>query len=153
MASFVNAADAIVAAIEIERRGYAFYSGVQEKVSNPKDKEFFAYMAEEEKRHEEIFLDMLKRVGGLRLPAESTDQEYLDYLTAMLYHHSLFVPDLEQRMIETPLHTAMQFEKDTLLFFIEMEDLVPEAEKQHVRACANEERRHLKLLSKIRHLK
>ena len=153
MASFVNAADAIAAAIEIERRGHAFYTSVQEKAENPKDKEFFAFMANEEKRHEEVFLEMLKRIGGLRLPEESTDQEYLDYLTAMLYHHSLFVPDLEELIIKTPLHMAMQFEKDTLLFFIEMEDLVPEAEKQHVRDCANEERHNLRLLSKIRHLK
>ncbi len=153
MASFVNAADIIAAAIEIERRGHDFYTRVQEKVESPKDKEFFAFMAEEEKRHEEIFLDMLMRIGGLRLPADSTDQEYLDYLTALLYHHSLFVPDLEQRMAEMPLHTAMQCEKDTLIFFIEMEDLVPEAEKAHVRACANEERSHLKMLAKIRHLK
>ena len=153
MASFVNAADAIAAAIEVERRGYAFYSSVQEKAENPKDKEFFAFMANEEKRHQDLFMDMLKRIGGLRLPAQSTDQEYLDYLTAMLDHHSLFDPSLEQRIIASPLHTAMQFEKDTLLFFIEMEDLVPDSEKQHVRAVADEERRHLKLLGKIRHLK
>lgn len=153
MASFVNAADIIAAAIEIERRGHAFYTSVRDKVENPKDKEFFAFMAEEEKRHEGIFLDMLKRIGGLRLPEESTDQEYLDYLTAMIYHHSLFVPDLEQRIMEAPLHMAMQFEKDTLLFFIEMERMVPEAEKRHVRACANEERGHLRRLGQIRHLK
>ena len=153
MASFVNAADVIAAAIEIERRGHAFYTSVQEKAASSKDKEFFAFMANEEKRHQDLFTDMLKRIGGLRQPAESTDQEYLDYLTVMLYHHSLFVPDLERQIIESPLHTAMQFEKDTLLFFIEMEGLVPDSEKQHVRALAEEERRHLQQLGKIRHLK
>ena len=153
MASFVNAADAVAAAIEIERQGHAFYTSVLEKAENPKDKEFFAFMANEEKRHQELFTDMLKRVGGLRLPVENTDQEYLDYLTTMLYHHLVFEPGLERRIIETPLHTAMQLEKDSLLFFIEMEDLLPDSEKQQARALADEERRHMKLLGKIRHLK
>ena len=152
MASFINAADAIAAAVEIERRGHAFYTSVQDKVEKPQDKEFFAFMATEEKRHEDIFLDMLKRIGGLRLPEGSSDLEYLDYLTVMLNHHSLFVPGLEERMIAAPLHTAMQFEKDTLLFFIELEHMVPDAEKVHVRACADEERHHLRMLGKIRHL-
>jgi len=149
MAGFVNATDAIAAAIEIERRGHAFYTGALEKAEKPKDKEFFAFMANEEKRHQDLFTDMLKRIGGLRLPAASTDQEYLDYLSAMLDHHSLFGPGREQRIIDSPLDTAMQFEKDTLLYFIEMEALVPDAEKQHLRALADEERRHLKLLGKI----
>ena len=152
MASFVNATDAIAAAMEIERRGYAFYTRVQEKAENPKEKEFFTFMANEEKRHHDLFMDMLERIGGLRLPVQSTDQEYLDYLTAMLDYHSLFEPSLEQRSITSPLHAAMQLEKDTLLYFIEMEDLVPDSEKHHVRALADEERRHLKLLSKIRNL-
>ena len=152
MASFVNAADAVAAAIEIERRGYAFYRSVQEKAEHSRDKEFFGFMAEEEKRHEDLFTEMLKRIGGIRQPVESTEQEYLDYLTSMLDHHALFVPDLERRTLESPLHTAMQFEKDTLLFFIEMEALVPDSEKHHIHACADEERRHLKLLGKIRHL-
>ena len=153
MASFINAADAIAAAVEIERRGHAFYTSVHEKAENPKDKEFFAFMAEEEKRHEDVFIGILNRIGGLRLPEGSSDLEYLEYLTAMLNHHSLFVPGLDERIMEAPLHTAMQFEKDTLLFFIELEHMVPDSEKQYVRACANEERNHLKLLGKIRHLK
>lgn len=153
MASFINAADAIAAAVEIERRGHAFYTSVYEKAEKPQDKEFFAFMAEEEKRHEDVFLGMLRRIGGLRLPEGSSDLEYLEYLTVMLNHHSLFVPGLEGRILETPLHAAMQFEKDTLLFFIELEHMVPDSEKQLVRDCANEERHHIKMLGKIRHLK
>ena len=152
MASFINAADVVAAAIEIERRGHAFYCSVQEKTERPDDKEFFAFMAEEEKRHGAIFQNMLMRIGGLRLPPGSEVDEYLEYLTNLLNSHTLFVPGLEVRILEAPLYQALQFEKDSLLFFIEMENLVPDAEKPHVRACADEERRHIKLLSKRRHL-
>ena len=133
MASFVNAADAVAAAVEIERRGHAFYTQVQEKASVPDDKDFFAFMAGEEKRHEGIFEAMLKRMGGLPLPAGSDDAEYLEYVQGLLDSHTLFMPDQEKRMLESPLYQAMQFEQDTLIFFLELEKMVPDSDKHYVR--------------------
>ena len=148
MASFVNAADAVAAAVEIERRGHAFYLKVQEQASEPEDKEFFAFMASEEKRHEGIFSGILKRLGGLELPAGSSDGEYLAYVQALLDSHTLFMPGQTEAALGNPIHQAMQFEKDTLVFFIALEDMVPESEQKHVRECAEEEKRHLKMLAK-----
>lgn len=148
MASFVNAADAVAAAVEIERRGYAFYRTVMEKTGNADDKEFFAFMAEEEKRHEGVFAAMLKRLGGVALPAGSDDEEYLMYVKGLLDSHTLFMPDQESRALAHPLHEAMQFEKDTLIFFLELETMVPDSEKNFVKQCADEERKHLRMLVK-----
>lgn len=146
MASFVNAADAAAAAVEIERRGYAFYKSVEEKAAHPDDKEFFAFMAQEEHRHEGIFASMLKRLGGVPLPAGSDDEEYLAYVQGLLDSHTLFMPDQQKRALDAPLYQAMQFEKDTLIFFLELEKMVPDSEKKYVRECADEERSHLKML-------
>ena len=148
MASFVNAADAAAAAVEIERRGHAFYKSVEEKATGKKDKEFFAFMAKEEERHEGIFAAMLKRLGGVPFPAGSTDEEYLAYVQGLIDSHTLFLPNQQERMLESPLHMAMQFEKDTLIFFLELERMVPESEKKHVQECADEERSHLRMLLK-----
>lgn len=146
MASFVNAGDAVAAAVEIERRGFAFYTKVAEKATSGSDKEFFAFMAGEEKRHESIFETMLKRLGGVALPAGSDDAEYLMYVKGLLDSHTLFTPELEQRALENPLYGALQFEKDTLVFFLELEHMVPESEKHFVRECADEERKHIRML-------
>lgn len=146
MASFVNAADAAAAAVEIERRGHAFYKSVEEKAEHKTDKEFFAFMAGEELRHEGIFAAMLDRLGGVPLPAGSTDEEYLAYVQGLIDSHVLFMPGQEKRMLESPLQEAMQFEKDTLIFFLELEHMVPDSEKKYVRQCAEEERSHLRML-------
>ena len=42
MASFVNATDAVAAAVEIERRGHVFYQKAQEHAAKPDDKELIA---------------------------------------------------------------------------------------------------------------
>jgi rubrerythrin len=41
----------------------------------------------------------------------------------------------------------MGFEKDTILFFVEMQEFVPEGEKKYIKACIDEERSHLRMLS------
>lgn len=146
MASFVSAADAIAAAVEIERRGYDFYRSVEARATEAEDKKFFAFMAEEEQRHESLFAAMLERVGGLELPTGSDDAEYLAYVQGLLNSHYLFMAAQREDILENPLLTAMQFEKDTLVFFLELEHMVPASEKQYVRECADEERRHLRML-------
>ncbi len=151
MASFVNAADAVAAAVEIEKKGHAFYKQVSDKATNPGDKEFFDFMAGEELKHEAIFESMLSRLGGVALPSGSDDDEYLLYVQALIDSHSLFMVNQEAQALLSPLGQAMQLEKDTLLFFIALEEMVPESERKYVRACAEEERKHLKLLAKRMH--
>ena len=146
MASFVSAADAVAAAVEIERRGHTFYKSVEAKAVSIDDKEFFGFMALEEKRHEGIFEAMLERMGGLPLPAGSSDEEYLMYVKGLLDSHTLFMPGQEERTLKAPLQEAIQFEKDTLIFFVELENMVPDSEKRHVRECADEERKHIRML-------
>lgn len=147
MASFVNAADIAATAVEIERRGHAFYLAAQKHVTYQDDKDFFAFMAQEEKRHESIFASMLQRLGGLPLPTGSGEAEYLDYVQTLLDSHSLFLTQDLGVLLANPLHQAMSFEKDTILFFMAMRHLVPESEVQHIKACIEEEQRHLKMLA------
>jgi len=146
MASFVTAADVLAAAVEIERRGHAFYLELEGRASSSQDKEFFAFMAQEELRHETIFAAMLDRIGGLPLPAGNTDEEYQQYVRGLLDSHTLFMSDSHERAMKTPVHEAVQFEKDTLLFFMELERMVPTSEQAAVRRCADEERKHIRML-------
>ncbi len=148
MASFVSAADAVAAAVEIEKRGHSFYCAVRDKATSQADKDFFSFMAEEEKRHEEIFAHMLARLGGVPLPAGASDDEYLMYVQALLDSHSLFLKNQESLALMSPYDRAVQFEKDTLLFFVALEPMVPASEAKYIQACADEEKKHLRMLAK-----
>ncbi len=147
MASFVNAADVIAAAVEIERRGHGFYVSAASGAAEQEDRDFFTFMAKEEQRHEKIFQAMLQRVGGLSLPAGSSAPEYLEYVDILLNSHSLFMPEQQELLRDRPLMQAMYFEKDTILFFNAMRHMVPESEIPHIQACIEEEQKHLRLLA------
>ncbi len=147
MASFTSAADVISSAVEIERRGFIFYQQAADAADQPEDKDFFTFMAKEEKRHEKIFEAMLKRAGGLELPAGSDEAEYLEYVDLLLDNHCLFLPDQQKALRENPLHQAMTLEKDTILFFLAMRRFVAPSEVPHIDECIEEEQRHIRLIA------
>lgn len=147
MASFTNASDIVKAAVEIERRGFAFYQQAAHDAAPPEDKKFFAFMAGEEKRHEKIFEDMLHRVGGLQIPEGSDEGEYLEYIDLLLNSHCLFIGAQPDAMKQNPVAQAMAFEKDTILFFTAMRRLVSASEHKHIDECIAEEQRHLRLIA------
>lgn len=149
MASFVNAGDVVASAVEIEKRGHAFYEQAAAQAGGPELREFFEFMSDEEERHEEIFKAMLERLGGLELPTGADSAEYLEYVQASLDSHMLFTGSVPEK-IRDPFPLALQLEKDTIFYFTAMLDLVPDAEKHYVRQCIDEEKKHILLLSKKR---
>ncbi len=146
MAKFMSATDAVAAAVEVERKGHAFYSSARDKAQNKDDRDFFDFMANAELEHEKIFQAMLGRLGGVTLPAGSDDEEYLLYLETLLDTHTLFAKNSENSTQASPLAQALQFEKDSILFFNALERLVPENEKQYLHACVAEEASHIQAI-------
>jgi rubrerythrin len=153
MAQFFSAADVVGAAVEMERRGQALYRRMAQAAEKPEIKRFFENLAGEESRHEELFSAMAKRVGQAELPAWSTMEEYSAYLGALLDSHALFSPSFAARMAEKAgdltesVHGAMSLEKDSMIFFQEMLQLIPGSEHSFILECIEEERRHLRQLS------
>ncbi|OIQ50505.1 Rubrerythrin [Pseudodesulfovibrio hydrargyri] len=155
MAYFFHANEIAKTAVEIERKGRAFYLRLEQEAKGEKTRELFGYLAAEEARHEQIFAALFERLGNVELPAWATREEYTAYIQGLIESHALFSDDMVTKrmaVIEDEREAvimAMGFEKDTLLFFAEMESLVPESERQAIRDCMDEERVHLSRLQKI----
>ncbi|QGY40380.1 rubrerythrin [Pseudodesulfovibrio cashew] len=155
MANFFHANEIAKVAVEIEKKGRAFYTRAADAAKTDEIKDLFRYLAEEETKHEAIFAALLDRLGKVEMPAWSNEEEYSTYLNALIESHALFSGGLAEKYMadaedeDTALRMAMSFEKDTLLFFIEMKELVPESEKQFVMQCADEERTHLRQLKEM----
>lgn len=154
MASFFKASEIANTACEIERKGQEFYRKAAEAASDEESRKFFAYFSVEEARHEKIFEAMAARLGGVELPVGSDDEEYALYIKSLVDAHSIFDQDALECLqtqdldVKKAVRKAMSFEKDTIVFFMEMRHLVPESEKRFVDECIAEERSHLRMLAK-----
>jgi rubrerythrin len=152
---FFKANEIAQAAVEIERKGQDFYKTVAAAAENQEARELFTFMAGEELKHEAVFQALQERLGEIELPAHSNIDEYQDYLEALIDSHALFNGGLQAKLaseasdLESAVSIALAFEKDTLLFFIEMKELVPESEKAFVQQCIDEERSHMRMLRRL----
>ncbi|MGQ9532555.1 MAG: ferritin-like domain-containing protein [Desulfotomaculales bacterium] len=139
-------------AAQIERNGQAFYRTLLDCIADDPTREVIAYLAEEEARHEATFSGMLAGLEDYS-PAESFPGEYEQYLRWLVDNH-VFIREADAcalaKRVTSPreaLDLALGFEKDSLLFFHELRQLVPEGERGVVDGIIREEREHVRKLA------
>jgi rubrerythrin len=155
--AFLTAAEVLKWAMEIEENGEAFYNTVAARSTDPQVKELFDDLAVQERRHYQVFKRMLEQVKPEPdLSSVSVQYEdYEDYLRVALANALFAGQDKgltlarQARDRETALHAAMSFEKDTLLFFYDLREMVSEAEREAISGIILEEKAHLRRLAKM----
>ena len=148
--------EVIEMAIQIEQRGYDFYTVLEKKAKTEDMKNLFKWLAKEEKRHITVF-------EGLREIFNKINKEDLyNWDEVALYFKSLIdtkvFPDTDvgkylKKELEDEIgaiHIAISFEKDNILYFQEIRDLVEEDEKEIINKLINEEKGHIMKLLEIK---
>jgi len=144
-------------AIGIERRGIAFYDIMSKSTDNAAARDVFLHLANMEREHIEIFQDMLGE-ADMYPPAEvSTDEdEYADYLQTLV-DNAVFTDDMLTSEMATQadsdiqaLELAIGAEKDSILFYYEMRDLMPPQAHTKINKIIAEEKSHLRGLSELK---
>lgn len=135
-------------ALSIEESGQSFYSAAAEGMEDEDVKALMEELADWEKQHYRTFKTLSDRVGDL--PALSDEQwaEYDQYLDAALANTLFQGPDkalavaqdLEDE--EEALRMALGFEKDTLLLYYDLREMLPEDERETVDEIISEEKTH-----------
>jgi rubrerythrin len=150
-----TAAEALEMAMQIERNGEVFYNTVAAKSDDTEVKTLFEDLAAQEQIHYLIFQKMLGGVGSApALPAEEYDQ-YQAYVQAAL-DNALFAGEDKALALakkatdrETAVRAALGFEKDTMLFFYDLREMVSGADKESVSRVIREERKHVRRLANL----
>jgi len=155
MAEFFKANELLEFAVQSEKNGESFYRAGAKKTKNDKVKDIFLYLAEEEVKHRKTYEELLKSVESYE-PKEMFPEEYFQYLRSYADQH-IFVKkeDIEQKVLKTNSDTeaidlALGFEKDSILYYLEMKNFVPDSEKSIIDKITEEERRHYNKLTEIK---
>ncbi len=151
-----NAAEVFKVAIEIEENGKRFYEKAQQVIDDPAVKTLFADLASQEIEHKKKF-EALKA----QLPAGSTastvwdpENEAEKYIKLMADGH-VFVTSagVDSQLtgikdVRGALKLAIEFEKDSVIFFLGLEDLTEGKKDQElINSLVKEEQEHLRRLS------
>ncbi len=141
-------------AVQTEKLGYQFYTGMAEKFKKDAGLvKLFTTLASKEKTHERAFTNLKDAVAKNGIDPVDWN-EITNYMRAFVesefflgggkslpvLHHIKTVPDV--------IKFALGFEKETLLYFMELRTLVKE--KAAVDAVIDEEKSHIVWLDQFR---
>ena len=142
-------------AIGIERSGVIFYDTLVKSTKNAATRNVFQNLADVEREHIQIFQNILTEAEKYQIP-EAYAAEYAAYLQALV-DNAVFTDDMIAGEMATQadsdikaLALAIGAEKDSLLFYYEMKEVMPRRAQAAISKIIAEERLHLRQLSGLR---
>ncbi|MBL7202273.1 MAG: ferritin family protein [Anaerolineae bacterium] len=151
--AFLKAADAIEMAMGIETSGETFYRVVAQKAKMEGVQALFEDLAVQEVRHYATFKKLGETLRDRLMMSADEWDEYQGYLEATVQSALFEGPDRALAAAEEvedekeALRMAMGFEKETLLFFYNLRDIVSQADAKTIDKIIAEEKAHLRRLA------
>ncbi|KAF1085728.1 Rubrerythrin [Sporotomaculum syntrophicum] len=139
-------------AVAVEQQGQKFYEIAVDKVGDPEIKEMFTALASEEKQHIIDFEALGIGLGQEFVPNESYVNEYSNYMHALIDNH-VFNHDNVDKLaagvttVREALAVAMQFEKDSILIFQELYNVVDASGKDIIGKIIDQEKQHIRKIA------
>lgn len=138
-------------AIQTEKLGYEFYTALAGRFAEDNElNKLFQYLAGQELKHEKTFIGLKEDVSTKDLVDWDEVSHYLRSIveSEFFFGGKKALPSLKDVLTrDDALRQAMLFEKETLLYFYSMRDLVKEWKL--VDGILNEEKSHIKQLAEL----
>lgn len=141
-------------AIDIEKRGIAFYDIMSRSTENTETREVFQELMVMEREHVRVFQDMLGEDKNERIPRDMS--EYSVYLETLMdnavFNEEAATDEVAARASDdiTALTLGINLEKDSLLFYYEMKDRLSRPSGMTLDRIIEEEKKHLCQLSELK---
>ena len=147
-----QAADIVELAMQVEQSGEAFYRAVAAKVEGQDARELFEYLAGQEVIHYKVFQKLSQSIREAPFMTDEEWELYMDYLNGTVQSAFFEGADKALALAETvtdaqmAINMAIGFEKETLLFFYDLRERIPDKDRPVVEKIVEEEKRHIRRL-------
>ena len=136
---------------QLERNGAAFYRNAAAGISDATAKDLLTRLAAMEDDHEKTFAQMRQDLSAAEKGTTVFDPEgdATAYLKALADTRVFFEKEIDSGSMKEILKSAIEAEKDSIVFYLGMKEAVPEKMgKNRLDAIIKEEMGHIRLLSK-----
>ena len=146
-----NADEIFEIAEQIERNGAIFYRTAAENVDDESKKKLLTHLAEMEDEHEQTFKTMRSELiqDEKVMTTFDPEGEAEHYLRALADTRVFYEKKIDITSMKEILKTAITAEKDSIVFYLGMKDVIPvHLGRQKLDGIIKEEMGHIRLLSK-----
>lgn len=150
MTNHFNADDIFEIAIQIEKNGAAFYRQAAENLGSQDQKDFLLELAAMEDDHEKTFIALQKQLTENEAQPTVFDpnDENALYLKALADMRVFSDKEPPADSFKQIMKSAIQAEKDSIVFYLGMKALVPEKQgKSRIDDIISEEMGHIRILA------
>lgn len=153
MATLLYMNEVLNFAVEREQESYDLYKDLAGKVEKQELKAIFQTLMEEEKQHKAFYSKLLSTVEEKRIPGVGAPEgeEYDAYMRALIDdRRTVKTPPVDMGNIQDVLNFAIAREKDAVLFYVGLENYVPEQDKAMVKSIIKAEGNHIVKLTNLK---
>lgn len=146
-----SADDMFEIAEQLERNGAKFYRNAAENITDKEARELLIGLAQMEDEHEKTFAVLRSNLSNdeKKTTVFDPEGESVMYLRALADTKVFFEKEINVSSMEEILKAAILAEKDSIVFYLGMKDLVPDKlGKEKMEAIIKEEMGHIRILSK-----
>ena len=146
-----NADEIFEMAEQMERNGAAFYRKAAEAAKDDQNREMLLKLAEMEDEHERTFTAMRSELTAGEKGSTVFDPqgESILYLRALADTRVFFKKEIDVTSMKEIFKEALTAEKDSIVFYLGMKDMVPEKRgKNRLDDIIKEEMEHIKIIGK-----
>ena len=146
-----NANEVFEMAEQIERNGAKFYRDAAKSITDSSNKDLLLSLSKMEETHEKTFQSMRSALSAAEKASTAFDPagEAALYLRALADTRVFFEKKIDLSSITEILKSAIEAEKDSIVFYLGMKEAVPESLGQdRINRIIKEEMGHIRMLSK-----
>lgn len=142
-------------AVQTELGGKLFYETIAARTDNAALRRLFEFLADEEKKHVRVFSELARNTTPAPEELPYDFDEVALYLKAIVDSRYFLEGNKALALAgkadtaRKALEYALAFEKETMLFYLELLNMVSERNREPVRALVSEERRHVRRLQEL----
>jgi rubrerythrin len=147
--------DIINIAINIERRGISFYDVMAKSADSQSARAIFEELVELEREHLEMFQKMLDEFDDsqtVNLPSNDRFCYIKSLIESAIFTDDMITGDMASQADTDikAIELGINAEKDSLLFYYEIKDILPQRMAQLINRIIAEEKNHLLQLASIK---
>ena len=146
-----NADEVFEMAEQMERNGARFYRDAAETAADPSNKNMLIGLSQMEEAHEKMFQSIRAELSSAEKASTVFDPsgEAALYLQALVDGRVFFEKDIDVTSMVEILKSAIEAEKDAIVFYLGMKEAVPEnLGKERIESIIKEEMGHIQMLTK-----
>jgi rubrerythrin len=152
--AILSASEVLEFAVKVEENGERFYMSVADRFQETAQREMFNFLAAEEKKHRETFTKLSKGAQQQNSRPGYPD-EYEAYLQAyadtLIFTDSALKKEVERiSTVKEACEFGIRMELDSILYYQEIKNFVPENERDGIDSIIAEERRHFIKLTELK---